>query len=53
MWKYFGQTGDDGIKWKMGLNPVFSIQMGMEYENIIGAWGHILALYIQFYCEKC
>ena len=41
MWKYFGQTGDDGIKWKMGWNPVFAIQMGMKgkytlYENIIG-----------------
>ena len=23
-----------------------------SYENIIGAWGHILALYVQFYCEK-
>ena len=23
-----------------------------QYRNIIGAWGHILALYIQFYSEK-
>ena len=43
---------------KMGLNHVFTIQMGLEgihtlYKIRMGAWEHIFALFIQFYFEKC
>ena len=53
----FGDAGDYGIEWKMVLNLGFTIQMGLEsqntsYENIMGAKGHILALYILFKSKK-
>ena len=43
---------------KMSLNHVFTIQTGLEgqytlYINRMGAWGHIFALFIKFYTEKC
>ena len=43
---------------KMSLNHVFTIQTGLEgqyslYINRMGAWGHIFALFIIFYTEKC